>query len=271
MLGYITRSAASLGYDVLVSLQQLSDDWHIEYQASHRADGLILMGYGDYLTYREKLAALADAHTRFIIWGPIVRDQPGHSFGCDNESGGFQATDHLIRLGRRRIALVGNPSRRSPEHAARYAGYLAAHRKSGLSHYPELMVKGDNSEALGYQAAQTLLEREQQHPFDAIFAATDLLAIGAMRALQDAGRRVPEEVSIVGFDDVPLASHVTPGLTTVQQNAQEAGEGLVKAIVALIRGGRIESTLMAPHLVVRQSCGARLRQHLASDQAVLPL
>ena len=69
MLGYITRCAAGLGFDVLVSLQQLHDDWHVEYQASNRADGLILLGYGDYVTYREKLAALADANTRFMIWG----------------------------------------------------------------------------------------------------------------------------------------------------------------------------------------------------------
>ena len=104
LLDNIVRAASNLGYDVLVSLQQLHDDWHIEYQASHRADGLILLGYGDYLEYREKLAALANAHTRFMIWGPLMKDQPGYSFGCDNENGGFQATKHLVDLGRRNIA-----------------------------------------------------------------------------------------------------------------------------------------------------------------------
>ena len=103
MLDNITRAAANRGYDVLISLQQLTYDWHIEYQASHRADGLILLGYGDYAEYREKLAALAAANTRFIIWGPIVKDQPGNSFGCDNESGGYQATRHLIDVGRKCI------------------------------------------------------------------------------------------------------------------------------------------------------------------------
>ena len=109
MLDNITRAAARLGYDVLVSLQQATNDWHIEYQASNRADGLILLGYGDYAEYREKLAALAAANTRFIIWGPIVKDQPGHSFGCDNESGGYQATRHLVDLGRRRGILELHP------------------------------------------------------------------------------------------------------------------------------------------------------------------
>jgi len=77
MLGYITRAAAGLGYDVLISMQQLTDDWHIEYQASNRADGLILLGYGDYLTYHEKIVALADANTRFMVWGRSSTTSPG--------------------------------------------------------------------------------------------------------------------------------------------------------------------------------------------------
>ena len=254
MLDNITRSAAKLGYDVLVSLQQLTDDWHVEYQASHRADGLILLGYGDYAEYREKLAALADANTRFIIWGPLVKEQPGHSIGCDNESGGYQATKHLIDLGRRRIAYIGRMARRSPEHAARYAGYVKALREAGEEPVDRLRVPADNSQDLGYAAVQRLLARGE--PFDAIFAVTDLIAIGAMRALKDAGLRVPQDVSIVGFDDMPLAAFVTPALTTVQQNAQLGGDGLVEGIVNLIEGKPVQSRLIAPKLIVRDSCGA---------------
>jgi DNA-binding LacI/PurR family transcriptional regulator len=163
-------------YDVLLSLQQLTDDWHIEYQASHRADGLILLGYGDYLEYREKLTALASANTRFMIWGPIIKDQPGHSFGCDNKHGGFQAVQHLLQVGRRNIAFIGNTSRGSPEHAARYAGYVRALAEAGVEPHDDLCCAADNSETLGYEAAQRLLGSEM--PFDAIFAVTDLIAIG---------------------------------------------------------------------------------------------
>jgi DNA-binding LacI/PurR family transcriptional regulator len=255
MLDNITRSAAKLGYDVLVSLQQLTDDWHIEYQASHRADGLILLGYGDYAEYREKLNALAAANTRFIIWGPIVRDQPGHSFGCDNESGGYQATRHLLGLDRKSIAFIGHKARYSPEHAARYQGYARALREAGREPDDQLRVPADNSQELGYAAVQQLLEAGE--PFDAVFAVTDLIAIGAMRALADNGITVPDEVSVVGFDDMPLAAHVSPALTTVQQNAQRGGEGLVEGIVGLIKGRPVESRLMAPTLIVRDSCGAR--------------
>lgn len=257
-LDNITRVAARHGYDVLLSLQQLTNDWHIEYQASHRADGLILLGYGDYLEYREKLAALARANTHFIIWGPIVKDQPGHSFGCDNEYGGFQAIKHLLQLGRRNIAFVGNTSRGSPEHASRYTGYVRALKEAGITPNEDLCCGADNSEVLGYQATQQLLETNVV--FDAIFAVTDLIAIGAMRAIQDAGRRVPDDVAIVGFDDMPLAAYVTPALTTMQQNSQTAAEGLVKGLIGLMEGEPVESTLMEPRLIVRESCGSPIQK-----------
>lgn len=255
MLGYITRSAASLGYDVLISMQQLTDDWHVEYQASNRADGLILLGYGDYVTYREKLDALARANTRFMIWGPIIVDQPGHSIGCDNFTGGYQAAKHLLGLGRNRIAFLGNTSRRCPEFAARYDGYCKALNDAGISLRPELKVDARNLDKLGYRAIEKL--RAGGHDFDAVFAVTDTIAIGAMRALQDSGIDVPGDIAVVGFDDMPLAAHVTPALTTVRQDIQQASEGLVNSIVGLIEGKPVESTLMAPSLIVRDSCGAK--------------
>lgn len=255
MLGYITRSAASLGYDVLVSIQQLSDDWHVEYQASNRADGLILLGYGDYVTYREKLAALVRANTRFIIWGPAIEDLHGHSIGCDNETGGFQATKHLLDLGRRKIAFLGNSSPRCPEFATRYDGYCKALHEAGITPQPDLTVDADNVENLGYQAVEELLKRGTT--FDAVFAVTDVIAIGAMRALQANGLDVPRDVSVVGFDDVPFAAHVTPALTTVRQGIRRASDVLVRSIVGLIEGKPVESTLLAPGLIVRASCGAK--------------
>jgi DNA-binding LacI/PurR family transcriptional regulator len=251
MLGYISRAAARHGYDVLISLQQLSNDWHIEYQASHRADGLILLGYGDYVTYREKLRALTDANTRFIIWGPLIKDHSGLTIGCDNESGGYQATRHLLANGRERIAFLGHTSPRSPEFSARYDGYVQALLDAGKAPPAELKVDALNLEELGYRAVQQLIADGAD--FDAIFAVTDIIAIGAMRALQDAGRRIPRDVAVVGFDDLPLAQHVTPALTTVQQDIRLAAEGLVDSIVALIEEQPVESTLMAPRLIVRQS------------------
>ncbi|MDJ0708854.1 MAG: LacI family DNA-binding transcriptional regulator [Woeseiaceae bacterium] len=255
MLGYITRAASGLGYDVLISMQQLTDDWHIEYQASHRADGLILLGYGDYVTYREKLAALARANTRFMIWGPTVNDQPGHSIGCDNVNGGCQATHHLIRQGRKKIAFVGSTTMRAPELAGRYDGYCEALRDAGIPLNERLKVGAFSSVGEGYRAVEELLQRGET--FDAIFAVTDVIAIDAIRALEENGFVVPDDVAVVGFDDISLAAHVTPPLTTVRQDIKLASEGLVNGIVGLIKGDPVESSLMAPQLVVRASCGAR--------------
>ena len=254
MLGYITRAAAGLGYDVLISMQKLTDDWHIEYQASNRADGLILLGYGDYLTYHEKIEALARANTRFMIWGPMIDEQPGHSIGCDNVDGGCQATQHLLSQGRRRIAFLGSTSRRSPELASRYDGYCKALLDAGIQPDDLLKVDAMSSEGEGYRATLELLSRNVE--FDAIFAVTDVIAIDAMRALEDNGLRIPDNIAVVGFDDISLAGHVTPALTTVRQDIRQAAEGLVHGIVGLIEGKPVESTQMAPRLIVRASCGA---------------
>jgi DNA-binding LacI/PurR family transcriptional regulator len=254
MLGYITRSAASLGYDMLVSMQQLTNDWHIEYQASHRADGLILLGYGDYVSYREKLDALAAANTRFVLYGAAGANQPGLSIGCDNVAGGRMATCRLLEVGRQRIAILGDTSRRHPEFASRRDGYSAALIEAGLSVEDSLAIHADNTEEDAYRAMQEFLAGDT--PFDAVFAVTDVLAIGAMRALAGAGKQVPADVSVVGFDDLPRAASFNPPLTTVQQNIREASESLVQTIVGLIEGKDVESVQMQPRLIVRQSCEA---------------
>lgn len=254
MLGYISRSAASMGYDVLVSLQQLTDDWHIEYQASHRADGLILLGYGDYVSYREKLDALAAANTRFVLYGADAADQPGLSIGCDNVEGGRMATQRLLELGRQRIAIIGDTSRRHPEFASRRDGYLAALNDAGHEVDASLTIFADNTETDAYRAMQEFLAGDAE--FDAVFAVADVLAIGAMRALIDAGKDVPADISVVGFDDLPRAASFNPPLTTVQQNIREAGESLVKMIVGLIEGEDVASVKMEPKLIIRQSCGS---------------
>lgn len=254
MLASITRAAAGIGYDVLVSFQQLSNHWHGRYEASHTADGIILLGYGDYVSYREKLQALVDAQAHFIIWGPIVADQPGYSLGCDNLSGAQQATSHLLSLGRRRIAFLGEATERFPEFRLRYEGYAQTLAEAGLTADPALCVQAQSQEDSGFMAAKTLLRGGQ--PFDSVFAASDLIAIGAMRALKEAGRAIPADVSVVGFDDISAASYVAPRLTTIAQDTTLAGTRLVENLVSIIEGETVGSSLLEPRLVVRESCGS---------------
>jgi DNA-binding LacI/PurR family transcriptional regulator len=256
MLSNITRAAARHDYDVLVSFQQLNDDWHTKYELSNRADGIILLGYGDYVSYRQKLEHLKAAGAHFIIWGPAERGQPGHSLCSDNAKGAFDATRHLITLGRRNIAFLGLPDRHFPEFRRRYKGYRRALKEAGIPVRKKLQLDANNLEDAGHCAVQRLLESGET--FDAVFAASDLIAIGAMATLTDNGLKVPDDIAVVGFDDIPAASYASPPLTTVHQDTVAAGKSLVEQLIRLIEGEEVAAELLVPKLKVRASCGATL-------------
>ena len=256
MLSNITRAAAKQNYDVLLSFQQLNDDWHTKYELSNRADGIILLGYGDFVSYREKLEHLEKAGAHFIIWGPAEKGQPGHSICSDNARGAFEASRHLIELGRRNIAFLGLADKHFPEFKRRYKGYCTALKRSGLAVRRELQFDADNLEDAGYSATERLIESGET--FDAIFAASDLIAIGAIAALKDKGLLVPHDVAVVGFDDIPAASYTSPPLTTMHQDTIAAGKTLVEQLIHLIKGEEVESALLMPKLKIRASCGASM-------------
>jgi DNA-binding LacI/PurR family transcriptional regulator len=254
MLGSITRACAKRGYDLLISFQQLSGNWHVDYQDSGKADALILLGYGDYVDYRARLEQLVEQGTHFVRWGAVDPAQPGLSIGCDNFQGSYAMTRHVLGLGRRDIAFLGDASSHYPEFSERHRGYVAALKSAGMRAIPQLQVDAITTEQAGYEAARTLIARQLK--FDAIIAASDLIAIGALRALKEHRLEVPNAVSVAGFDDIPAASLATPPLTTVVQDTRLAGETLVETALRLIRGEPAESTVLPARLVVRRSCGA---------------
>ena len=251
MLGSLTRACALKGYDLLISFQQLSNNWHTDYQDSHKADGIILLGYGDYLEYLARLEQLVDKGTHFVRWGAVLPGQPGISIGCDNFQGGKDVTRHLLDRGRRRIAFLGHASDHYPEFFDRYRGYRAALDEAGIPIGETLQIDAFTTEQSGFDAANALLDGGKA--FDAMFCASDLIAIGAMRALQDRGLRVPEDVAIAGFDDIPTARFANPSLTTVHQDTKEAATLLVDSLLAVIGGEPVQNRCIAPTLVVRQS------------------
>lgn len=252
MLGSITRACAKRCYDLLISFQKVAQDWNEDYDDSGKADGLILLGYGDYLTYRQHLEQLVEQGTRFVRWGAVQEGQPGLSIGTDNYQGGRIAAEHLIGLGRRKIAFLGHASNHYPEFSERYRGYAAAIAEAGLPN--GLQVDAISSEESGSAAAAELIARGE--PFDAIVAASDLIAAGALRALRDAGLDVPRDVSVIGYDDIPAASMVNPPLTTVAQDTWLAGEKLVETLLKQVQGEPAESLVLPAKLIVRRSCGA---------------
>ena len=255
MLGSIIRACSRQGYDLLVSFQDLLRDWLADYEDSHKADGIILLGYGDYLAYRERLEALIGHGAHLVRWGQILPDHPGVSIGCDNLAGGRLAAEHLLRSGRQRIAFLGDIAASAPEMADRYRGYRETLLAAGVTPDPRLQVGAVSTEASGHAALRALLDRGL--PFDAVFAASDLIAIGALGALAAAGRRVPEDVAVVGFDGIPMGAVTRPALTTVSQNTKRAGEVLVQSLINQIEGRPAENMILAPQLLVRESCGGR--------------
>ncbi|MGH8076195.1 MAG: substrate-binding domain-containing protein, partial [Lysobacter sp.] len=217
--------------------------------------GLILLGYGDYLSYRDKLQTLVEQGTHFVRWGAVLPDQPGVSIGCDNFHGGELVGDHLVGLGRSRIAFLGDASSHYPEFFDRYRGCDAALQRAGSAMDRALQIDAESSEEAGYAAARELLGRGIA--FDAVFAASDLIAIGAMRALAEHGLHVPDDIAVVGFDDIPMARFVKPPLTTVVQDTTRAGELLVDTLMKLVRDEPAESITLPASLVIRRSSGAR--------------
>ena len=206
MIGSLTRACARRGYDLLVSFQQLSGDWHKDYEDSRKADGIILLGYGDYIAYLPRFEHLVLQGTHFVRWGAVLPGQPGVSVGCDNYQGGYDATKHMVSLGRRRIAFIGDVSDGCPEFQERYRGHVAALHDAGLLADPALQRPAISTEQSGHEAASALLA--QGVAFDGLTACSDLIAIGALRALQERGIDVPGRVAIVGYDDLPAAARL---------------------------------------------------------------
>jgi DNA-binding LacI/PurR family transcriptional regulator len=255
LLGHITRAAAELKYDILISFQQLSDDWLHEYQSSNRADGMILLGYGNFAHMAPKLVKLTEEGARFMIFGLSTEELKGHTICGQNLEGGELATRHLIGLGRKRIVFLGDASDEHPEFKLRYEGYCKALREAGLPLDEQLRVHAKNQETAGYEAVARLLESGLE--FDALFAVTDLIAFGALKCLRKSGVKVPQEISVVGFDDLPAATYFSPSLTTIRQDTRLAAEALVKNLIGLINGEKVHSHQLPLSLKIRGSCGGR--------------
>lgn len=251
MLGAITRASANRGLDLLISFQKMEDDWHVRYQDSHRADGLILLGYGDYTLYEKRLNQLVASDTHFVRWGSVGDDNIGATVGSDNFGAGRQAGEHLLSLGRRRIAFLGQADEHYPEFAERYRGLCAALAEAGEAPDPALQADALSSEEDGRGAVARLLASGAR--FDAVFAASDLIAIGALQALGEAGMAVPQDIAVMGFDNIPAASLTNPPLTTLVQDLKTGGELLVETLIAQIEGRSVPAPTIPARLVVRRS------------------
>jgi DNA-binding LacI/PurR family transcriptional regulator len=169
--------------------------------------------------------------------------QPAWFVDVDNVGGARQAVEHLFARGRRRVATIAGTQDMGAG-LARLSGYKEAVRAAGGDLNPDLIAYGDFSEGSGTACMRRLLEVCPD--LDAVFVASDLMAFGALRALREAGRRVPEDVAVVGFDDAPIARQAEPPLTTVFQPVEEMGRQMARLLVSRIRGEELPS----PHVLL---------------------
>jgi LacI family transcriptional regulator len=200
--------------------------------------------------------SLYDSKMPFISIGRHPSLDDIHYLDVDNVKSASHVIRHLANLGRRRIATITGPHNMIGGYD-RYQGYLKGLEECGIPILPELVIECDWTEDGGYEAMQQLISAGP----DAVFAASDTMAIGALRALREANLRVPEDVSVVGYDDVPLASRTDPPLTSVRQSLQDMGTTAVKALVDIIRcpDKGPQHIILDTELVIRESCGGVLR------------
>ncbi|EPZ52883.1 LacI family DNA-binding transcriptional regulator [Alicyclobacillus acidoterrestris] len=225
-------SIGEAGYDLLFLTEHRGNDGvfrGFESRAKQRdVDGLFLLGVP---RTNSGLATLSRSQIPTVsvdldLFGPKA------SYLCsDNVGGARQAVDHLVANGHRKIAFIGDRFGTKPGHD-RMLGYQEALQAHALEYRPEWILEGDFGETSGYRAMRRLLA-EAELP-TAVFCASDMMAIGAMNAISEAGLHVGEQISIVGFDDIELARYVSPGLTTIRQNTDKMGQRAATELLELM-------------------------------------
>lgn len=224
-------------------------DWLQHLIASGRADGFIIIGQS---TERDTLQVVADNYLPLVVWGGRLAGDRYCTVGTDNRAAMALVTRHVLETGRRRIVFLGNP--KMPELGLRYAGYAEAVTEAATK---DPTVAQPRSVAVhltangAYDAVRELIAKGVD--FDALVCASDVIAVSALRALTSAGLSVPGDVAVTGYDDIPLAAHANPSLTTVHQDLPLAAGTLVERLFRRMDGHDLPSVTLPAEIVVRES------------------
>jgi len=220
----------------------------IETLLSRRVDGLLFLINDDPigLDYLQDVSS----HTPIIVVGHEIAGFEDHCITVKNYEAGYAATQHLIKKGHTIIAHLAGPA---PDALRRRDGYINALQDAGLTVYPELILKADFSEAEAYMMGEELLNLRQKLPFTAVFTSNDQMAIGFRLALHRYGLSVPDDVSLIGFDDIPSAKYMTPPLTTMRQPIYQLGYTASQVLFSVIEGNSPRPMSFPVELIERET------------------
>lgn len=247
LFGHIADEVSARGYDLLLSrLPAPRPGWLLRHVQSQKADGYIVLGQSN---QHQELNLAARTFLPLVVWGAHLPEQAYCSVGSDNVGGGCAAVERLVKAGRRRIVFLGAAP--LPEIEMRLEGYRAGLQRAGIPVDPELIVPAHFTGDTALAAVQDLILRGV--PFDGIFAASDVIALSALRALQASGLSVPDDVAVVGFDDLDVAEHSNPRLTTVRQDLRRGAATLVEFLFRRLAGEETPSATLPIELVERDS------------------
>lgn len=245
MLGHLADEITQRGYGMFVQkVLPPMDDWLPRLIASGRSDGIIVIGQS---TEHAALEAAAATYRPLVVWGGHIGHQTYCTVGTDNIGGALAAVEHLLSIGRKRIVFLGDPT--GPEIELRYQGYRRGLERAGLE--PQHVVPAHLTADAAFETMKALIGTRRR--FDGVFAASDVIAISAIRAITSAGMRVPQDVAVVGFDDVAFAKHTNPPLTTIRQDLERGARLLVDLTFRRMAGEDTPSVTMPAELVVRES------------------
>lgn len=246
MLGHLADALTARSFDLLLSrIIPADDDWLSNLLDSGRVDGVIVIGQSDQSAV---LDAAAAQHRALVVWGAHFPGQQHVSVGSDNIRGGLMAGRHLIERGKRNLLFLGNPN--APEFGQRQQGFVQACAEAGLADSVHTLPIHLTAEAAYTETAAYLAGNPG---IDGIFAASDVVAMSALRALSERGLSVPGDVAVVGYDDIMLAAHTSPPLTTIRQDLETGARLLVDILFHRIDGDECASVELEPQLIVRAS------------------
>ncbi len=246
LLGHLADELTNKGYDLMLRrvIPETDEDWLDRFIRSGMIDGVIVIGQSNQF---ERIEDVADGYLPMVVWGNHQEGQRHCVVGADNRLGGRLAAERLIAAGARKLAFLGDT--KPFEFAARYAGARDVTEKLGAS------ITSVSIHLSPDRAVEEITEflSKYRGEIDGIFCASDTIAFSCLRELQKQKISVPEEMKLVGFDDLPVASQMLPPLTTIRQDIATGAHGLVELLLRRLGGEETESLVLRPKLVLRES------------------